>query len=116
MSDYDYTDIFGSVEVEEKPEPTKETEVTYDIFGDDEDESPTIVETDEVDVAEVVEEPVVEETVEAPKGLYVPEVWGDDDCTHHFIIPQRGGDESVGICKFCGGGRIFHNRQPSDWS
>ena len=116
MSEYDYNDIFGSVEVEEKPEPTKETEVTYDIFGDAEEESPTIAETDEVDVAEVVEEPVIEEKVEAPKGLYVPEMRGDEDWGHHFVIPQRGGDDSVGICKFCGGGRIFHNRQPSDWS
>ena len=116
MREYDYNDIFGSVEVEEKPEPTKETEVTYDIFGDAEEESPTIAETDEVDVAEVVEEPVIEEKVEAPKGLYVPEMRGDEDCVHHFVIPQRGGDDSVGIGKFCGGGRIFHNRQPSDWS
>tara|TARA_R100001244_G_C5097920_1_gene118069 strand:+ start:290 stop:565 length:276 start_codon:yes stop_codon:yes gene_type:complete len=39
-------------------------------------------------------------------SLTLPEL--AEDCTHHFVIPTRG-VTSIGMCRVCGGGRLFNN-------
>ena len=33
----------------------------------------------------------------------------NEDCTHYFILASPRGSLSVGVCKYCLGGKLFEN-------
>ena len=81
-----------------------------------EDEQPTtdlaeVVENDDpFEVGgDVEEEPVVAkipELVEGDEMVSLPKL--KEDCVHHFVIPTVG-VLSIGMCKKCGGGKVFNS-------
>ena len=53
-----------------------------------------------------IDEKVLAKITKSVEGLTLPEL--AEDCTHHFVIPTRG-VTSIGMCRVCGGGRLFNN-------
>jgi hypothetical protein len=72
---------------------------------------PTVVETTkEVDepvaINYDIDEKVLAKITKSVDGLVLPEL--AEDCTHHFVIPTRGVN-AIGMCRVCGGGKLFNN-------
>ena len=53
-----------------------------------------------------IDEKVLAKITKSVEGLTLPEL--AEDCTHHFVIPTRG-VTSIGMCRVCGGGKLFNN-------
>ena len=93
MNNFD--DIFTIADTEE-PKSVPKQDIDFSSFDLD-DEEP--IATNEKVLAKITKaEPTEEVNLPTLK----------DGCVHHFVIPTIG-VSSVGMCKKCGGGRVFSN-------
>ncbi len=48
---------------------------------------------------------------QTPDAIHGRQWRKEQKCTHHWIIPEPNGPETVGRCKLCGGKRTFFNSE-----
>ena len=104
MNNFD--DIFEIAETED-PKPVPKESIDFSSFDLD-NEEPVAINYD-------INEKVVAKITKAEQAdaVNLPEL--KDDCVHHFVIPTIG-VSAVGMCKKCGGGKVFTNISDSEFN